>query len=337
MFHFSTRLIFCVGFITGTLLSLFLGHGRNSLKSDKELSYDNWFKNKQYTRKHVSFDSLRYDQTKYTLESDLLFKSVSILCLILVLKDANFKASVNTWGKGCNGIQSINLSKKPKPLISNQSRFDTSWNKICETLKNVPEIYDWVLVINDDTFVITENLRFFLAYRNSSDNFYLGYAVKFWNVLYNLGKAGYVLSRGVIKSMQKSTCSGRLPYMNKEDFGLGYHLATLNISVQDTRDEEVYETKCCSKHTITFNAIEGDKMYTYYYLLYNLQLFHHGHLANRPAIKPPDDEIWQNFLKEQNLPYNISSAKYYEAWENLIDNPNSFARNMRREDYPDDT
>lgn len=79
-------------------------------------------------------------------------------------------------------------------------------------------------------------------------------------------------------------------------------------------------------------------MYTYYYLLYRLQLFHSGQSGNkRPSKLHSDDAIWQSFLKARDIPINISSAAYYKIWENLVDDPTSFARRLKREEYFDYT
>ena len=62
----------------------------------------------------------------------------------------------------------------------------------------------WILVAAEETFAIPENLRFYVAAKNSSDFHYLGHAMKFWNVIYNWADAGYVLSKGTLdKMMQK--------------------------------------------------------------------------------------------------------------------------------------
>lgn len=74
-------------------------------------------------------------------------------------------------------------------------------------------------------------------------------------------------------------------------------------------------------------------MYTYYYLLYTLQLFHSGQYGNKkPPKLRPDDEIWQSFLKARDIFINITSAQYHKIWENLVDDPTSFARHMKREE-----
>jgi hypothetical protein len=83
-------------------------------------------------------------------------------------------------------------------------------------------------------------------------------------------------------------------------------------------------------------AIEGDKMYTYYYLLYTVQLFRDGHFGNKlPSKQFTDDEVWKQFLKERNVSENITSEQYYKIWENLVDDPTSFAKHMKHEDYFD--
>ncbi|KAK9885984.1 hypothetical protein WA026_014770 [Henosepilachna vigintioctopunctata] len=366
MLTFSTNFIFIVGFISGSFISLFIQIGHNIsisepyLKSQKNNEYENWFRSKQYNRKHVSFDLTRYGTKTYYSEAELLFNSISVLCLVIVSKDSNWKAIQNTWGKRCNGIDSIKINKKKEIFPWKRNNEDKLWITLCEVFKKVERKYNWVLVVNDDTFAIIENLRYHVAYRNSSEQYYIGYPVKFWSIVYNLGRAGYLLSRGVLEAIQKSDCNSKILLRNREDFILGNHLSTLNISAMYIEDEKglslfypynlnrllfhadnsykfepVYESRCCSKYIITFNAIDAEKMYKYYYMLYTLQVFYSGNLGNRQAAKPPDHEVWQKFLRDQNLPLNISNEKYYDAWEDLIDSPDSFGRSMKREDYSD--
>lgn len=77
-------------------------------------------------------------------------------------------------------------------------------------------------------------------------------------------------------------------------------------------------------------------MYTYYYMLYKLQIFYKGNLGNRKfSSKIDENKVWQEFLKERNVNKNVSSVEYYKLWEDLIDDPSSFAKNMKKEYHID--
>ena len=99
----------------------------------------------------------------------------------------------------------------------------------------------WILVAGEETFAIPENLRFYVAAKNSSDFHYLGHAMKFWNVIYNWADAGYVISKGTLnKMMQKfdsdEACDKGGQYWKNSDWYLAKHLSQMNINPVDTRD-----------------------------------------------------------------------------------------------------
>lgn len=77
-------------------------------------------------------------------------------------------------------------------------------------------------------------------------------------------------------------------------------------------------------------------MYMYYYLLYTLQIFNDGNIGNQPAPTPiPEEQVWRKFLNDSN--YNISAELYYKLWVEQINDPTSFARELRKsQDYSDD-
>jgi hypothetical protein len=61
-------------------------------------------------------------------------------------------------------------------------------------------------------------------------------------------------------------------------------------------------------------AIEGDKMYTYYYLLYTVQLFRDGHFGNKlPSKQFTDDEV-----KKLNI-YGIFSNLFVAGMETVFE------------------
>lgn len=369
MVHFYTRLNFIIGIALGVLLAVYfqqfkINGGQKSRKND--FLYQKWFKKEKLSRTKIAWDGLRYSNKSYYLESEYLYNKVTILCIILVKHQKYLEAAKNTWIKGCNTIKPIVIETQNKIMPRKQSKDKSSWALLCNVLKSREiSTFNWVLIVKDTTFVIMENLRLLLAPLNSKKDHYFGHVAKFWGVNYNTGDAGYVLSDGALASFQKSIGNEKClenSYWNREDYYLGKYLKSLNITPINVIDEEslsmfhpyswyhaffpgegyfknsAYPYNCCSKKSISFQAVEGEKMYTYNYLLYKLQIFSTGTKGNvkRNVSEIEDKKVWKKFLKERSIiDENISSDDYYKLWENLIHDPNSFAQNMKKENLFD--
>lgn len=234
MVHFYSRLFV---FIFGAVLGAFIGFKyRNDDKSytlNKQiLSYNKWFEAQGYRRKMMSWDIIRYSKKKYIIESNILFHKIKVLCIILVQTKSNIDAIRNTWAKNCNNLESVEIKTRKDNLVAiKRSKESASWVLLCQLLQSTSTNYDWFLIINDNMFAILENLRYYVAVLNSSDNYYLGHATKFWNTVYNSGQAGYVISRGTLKNLQQvlnnSGCIMN-SYWNREDFYLGQYIIVIN-------------------------------------------------------------------------------------------------------------
>nr|CAH7713038.1 unnamed protein product [Callosobruchus chinensis] len=369
MTHFYLRLAI---FSLGLSIGLYLGyktatHNAIKMSTNSQMvkrlpSYDTWALKRGIQRKLLPWDTLRYSGTTFMLEADILFTKIQVLCVIIIRKYKNVEAAEDTWAKGCNHIQyveTVSKNNKNKKLPAMRTREHSSWILLCKLLLNIDQRHDWVIVVNDNTFAIMENLRYHLAALNPSDKHYLGYAVKFWSTIYNSNEAGYVLSKGAVQTFQKAytetECLNHI-YWNREDFYLGKYLANLNITPIDTRDKDglsifhpynwnhvlfpgeshyttgVFPTRCCSKTSVTFKGIEADKIYTYHYFLYKLQIFTNGTLGNVPMKSEPDEHVWRSFLRERNIhDENITADQYYKVWTDLINEPTSFAAHMKRD------
>ena len=70
-------------------------------------------------------------------------------------------------------------------------------------------------------YTLTSLFRYYVAPFNSSAPYYLGHAMKFWNVIYNWGEAGYAVSKGTINRLL-------------EKFNSQVRIFTSNISVTAT-------------------------------------------------------------------------------------------------------
>lgn len=288
MGHFVRRASFLFGILIGIFLAVIFRLNEIIKSAEPEpfrtvfdiTNYQKWFEGKNLTRRYVSLDYLRYGNKSYYLESKYLHDKIPVLCLVFVKTPKNADAVKATWGASCNELQFLNLTreKKKMPVLG---KSESSWVSLCEVLKSVPEQFNWVLVVYDYTFVLVENLRLFLAGFKPEDRYYLGHAVQFWSTVYNMGQAGYVLSKGTVdtfkdKFSDKDSCNKMRTYRNQEDLYLGKSLAGLEIFPIDTRDKNglstfhpynlyhvfspkdntlsVFPHKCCSPHTITFQV-----------------------------------------------------------------------------------
>ncbi len=195
-----------------------------------------------------------------------------------------------------------------------RSSFDLLCRSLHKIRDDLPTDLQWLLVASDNTFVLVENLRFFVAPLSASDLHYLGHAMTFWAQVYNWGDAGYVLSRGTIdrlldgKFPDSQSCGGGGRFWKNGDWHLGKHLAGLGVHPTDTRDHlgrgrfngytfkkmlipgaiSVFERywrdslylspdgpKCCSNYAVTFHGIlSNSKMYQLEYLFHRLRPFY---------------------------------------------------------------
>ncbi|KAF2902047.1 hypothetical protein ILUMI_04146 [Ignelater luminosus] len=381
MFHFFVRILFVSGFLSGVLLAILLSlFQQRSIKSTVLIKnyihrhgpfvdlYEVWFTKTNLKHFNISIDLIRYSNNKYLTESQYLYDKVQVLCAILVRNAKNAEAAQRTWAKHCNSIVLINLELKKKNKIPvKKTKDNASWALLCKSLRDFSDSFKWILIVNDNTFAILENIRYLVAGLNHTKKYYLGHAMTFWGTSYNSGQAGYILSNGTLAALKNklktsSFCTADSTFWNMEDYYLGKTLASLNISPLDTRDKlglatfhgfnlqklffpgstalsnyykfSLFPTKCCSFHSVTFQVTEGDKMFTYDYLLHQLQVFKDGNLGNKQPTTPvPQGQVWQSILEEQNITdMNISAKEYYKLWENIVSDGTSFAQELRKQE-----
>lgn len=233
MVHFYLRIAtFFFGVFLGILIAkicFYREHERLNVPVKKQIpSYKTWSTNQGLKRKAVSWDILRYGNSDiYQTESEILFSKIQVLCVLFVRSENNLAGAKSTWIHSCNNLQLIEIkAKKSKYIAVKRTKESSSWVLLCQTLRNITDQYDWYLIVNDNTFAILENLRYFVAPFNSTETYYLGYPVKFWSTVYNSGQAGYVLSKGALKAVQSSlseTACSTNAYWNREDFYLGMY------------------------------------------------------------------------------------------------------------------
>ena len=151
----------------------------------------------------------------------------------------------NTWGKRCNILLFVSS-------VQNDS-FPTIGLKISEgrghltakTMLAFRHIYkkyfdkaDWFMKADDDTYVIVENLRYFLSEESPDDPVYFGRHIVNFLVKqgYTSGGAGYVLSKEALTRFAESNKSICNHDGGAEDAELGRCLQHLGVRVGNSTD-----------------------------------------------------------------------------------------------------
>lgn len=221
-------------FAFGAFLAVMIFQNNKKLPTETvdthEEKYEKWFQKKNLQRSYLPMDTAKYGSIdKSLLESQYLYNHVSLICVILVRKRKNAVAANNTWAKHCNKRKFIYLQneKVQKTMLPiRQEKIESSWHLLCDAIREIPTKYQWSLFLFDDMFAIPENVRKMVAGLDSDQGYYLGHAISFWGTNYNVGQAGYVLSRGSIKALQSlfnssEACINGGRFWKQEDFYLG--------------------------------------------------------------------------------------------------------------------
>ncbi|XP_046468634.1 C1GALT1-specific chaperone 1 [Neodiprion pinetum] len=365
---------------------------RNLEEKESEVegeSYRKWLRLQNVKISKADMDELMYAKKYHTaatnspiLESDWLKSKIHITCVVFVEKIKLANAIKNTWAPHCNRIYYFGAEKDKRiPIIKFDIKLTSSWQLLCESIRYIwqdvsnykisldtqaKDKIEWLIFVKDDTMVIPENLRYFVAPMDFDKGYYLGHPITLWQQAYNVAQAGYVLSKGSFlkivsnfNTTEKCATGGK--YWKKEDYDLGKHLGSMGIYPLDTRNEDLsgifhgyslqsllwgvaksgsYWTHslypigpdCCSPRSITFSAGVPDEMYNTYYMLYRLNVYKgNGTYSNQPAATDiPDQEMWKIILEEEFNITNInqiSSQQYYKIWRDRYSEPEQFIKN----------
>lgn len=137
--------------------------------------------------------------------------------------------------------------------------------------KHLIDEFDWLLKADDDTYVIMENLRYFLSNKCPDENKTYGYNFNIAGVAYHSGGGGYALSRETVRQLavnlqnNASFCSMREGY---EDMEISKCLKSLNITPGESRDKQGRERF----HCISFkDHWEGNKNWIESYSMHKVK------------------------------------------------------------------
>uniref|UniRef100_A0A182W982 Glycoprotein-N-acetylgalactosamine 3-beta-galactosyltransferase 1 n=1 Tax=Anopheles minimus TaxID=112268 RepID=A0A182W982_9DIPT len=247
-------------------------------------------------------------------------ESVRVLCWVMTTP-ANHREKVihikATWGPRCNKLLIMSSVADPDidsiALPVGEGR-ENLWNKTREAYRYIYEHhleeYDWFFKADDDTYVVVENLRFFLYPYSPELPIYFGSKFRYPQYVkqgYFSGGAGYVLSREAVRRFyeqalqDEENCSATF---DAEDLQMGRCMEIVNVTAGDSRDDfgrkrflpfdpsahlaysdtedlgywyneySYYKPfsgkNCCSDLAISFHYITGNNMRMMDYLIYEL-------------------------------------------------------------------
>ncbi|XP_786522.5 glycoprotein-N-acetylgalactosamine 3-beta-galactosyltransferase 1-like [Strongylocentrotus purpuratus] len=185
--------------------------------------------------------------------AQVLYDKVRVLCWIMTgPQNINTKAVhiFATWGKRCNKVIFISSEpsdKVPIVKVATKEGRDFLWQKTRGAFQhiydNFLDDYDWFLKADDDTFVIVENLRYFLSSYTPDTSIYFGHKFKrYVKQGYMSGGGGYVTSRTGVKNLVEiafkdpSKCWGMDKKGGAEDVEIGKCFENSGVVAGDSRD-----------------------------------------------------------------------------------------------------
>ncbi|XP_057381452.1 glycoprotein-N-acetylgalactosamine 3-beta-galactosyltransferase 1-like [Daphnia carinata] len=265
-----------------------------------------------------------------------LYDKVRVLCWVMT-SPANHETKAlavkETWGKRCNVLLFMSTeadTNLPAVQLDLEEGRNRLWGKTREAFRYAWDRFqdevDWFFKADDDTYVVVENLRYFLSAFKTSEPFWFGHKYK-TNVTAGFfsGDAGYALSKEATKRFVKDGYFNpllcRKDPEGAEDVELGKCMENLNVSAMDTRDSKgrgrffpfqpdrfyfsrkitdywywkfiyyppIMGSDCCSDSTISFHYIDPKLMRLLDFFFYQIRPF--GIVDQRPATPEPPPVI----------------------------------------------
>ena len=134
-------------------------------------------------------------------EAYFLYQTIPVICIIYPTEIDWTTAVKETWGKHCNQLKFFSHKFENSSLEIELVKASSEFSLICQSLQLIwyenakhasheKQQNFWVIISTQDTFVLMENFRFYVAPLNQTGEYYVGHAMKFWNSVYNWADAG---------------------------------------------------------------------------------------------------------------------------------------------------
>lgn len=173
---------------------------------------------------------------------------VRVLCWVMTSPENHKTRAIHvqgTWGKRCDKLLFVSeQSDKSLPVLKVSVKHGRE-HLTAKTMTAFDHIFehhfneaDWFLKADDDTYVVVENLKYFLSSQNSSDAVFFGHHFKtIVKQGYFSGGGGYVLSKEALRRFglrQKGSCRSDF---GVEDAEMGRCMEVLGVRTGDSRDK----------------------------------------------------------------------------------------------------
>lgn len=230
---------FLVGFVVGIFLSIFSFH------FDSTLGAINWNTQSSGPKKEDDTENKGAGERSV---ADRLFNDIRILCLVMTLPENHQTKAVHvsaTWGRRCTKLLFVtrqNDSSIPTLIVDVKDGREYLPQKTYATFNKVfadyLEDFDWFMKADDDTYVIMENLRYFLSGQDRDAPVYFGQHFLPWvGQGYMSGGAGYVASREAVRRFGKRNNEACREFKTEfEDVEYGRCMENLKVILGDSTD-----------------------------------------------------------------------------------------------------
>lgn len=183
-----------------------------------DTSYSKWLTSQGLKSRLVPEEDISYGPNGSNIETEAQFLSKRIKVLCLILSKGRNKASgvKETWGKHCHRILFYGSYIDDKIPVHRYSSLEPSHVSFCKILKQVfnsdkedasnetSSDFDWLLISQDSSYVIVENVRRLVAPLDSKQVFHLGRPVKRYAIpAFNALDSVIVLSKGSVDFIVK--------------------------------------------------------------------------------------------------------------------------------------
>ncbi|XP_071158468.1 glycoprotein-N-acetylgalactosamine 3-beta-galactosyltransferase 1-like [Mytilus galloprovincialis] len=263
--------------------------------------------------KPVLVDDSHFHHDNNSVAKDLE-KNIRVLCWVMTGPQNLDKKAIHvkkTWAKRCNiliFISSVTNTSFPTIGLNISEGREHLTGKTMQAFRYVYEHYkdqaDWFMKADDDTYVILENLRYFLNDYKPSEPVYFGHHFKtIVKQGYYSGGAGYVLSK---EALTRLVTKGNNPRVCRQDGGaedaeLGKCMENLGVKTVNSTDalgrsrfhcfdpethlfggypDWYYQydangakkgTESISDYAISFHYVPPQKMYALEFYIYHLR------------------------------------------------------------------